>query len=183
VRRRRPLTEYEVEVRRSEAVAARAAGRRYVPDLAAHRAFDEATMARARARHCDQGRHAWITGNLSGVVDGPVQTWCSICDTPRVGLEQVQWVLPHPGGVTWAVCDKRALWERTPLVLAGPFGTFSGLRAAVLYYRETTADFVTVRVADAETWIELCDPIAGPRLLRDALGLNLSIETAVEVPA
>jgi hypothetical protein len=156
---------------------------RYVPNREEHRMHDSDVLASVRARHCDRGRHAFITENRSGIVDGHVGTWCSICGTAKLRSEPVQWILPHPGGVTWAVCDKRALWEQLPLVLAGPFATFDHLRIATLYYRETTADFVTVRVADVETWIELCDPIAGPRLLRDTLGLNLAIETAVEVSA
>jgi hypothetical protein len=154
---------------------------RYVPDLEAHRRHDEAVMARARARHCDRGRHAFITGNRSGIVGGLVETWCSICDTTKVRTEPVHWITEHPGGVTYAVCDLRALSQRTQLVLAGPFGTFEDLRAAANYYVKTTADVITVRIADAATWATLGDPIDGPRLLIEALGRDRV--DAAEVPA
>jgi hypothetical protein len=154
---------------------------RYVPDLEAHRRHDEAVMARARARHCDQGRHALITGNRSGIVGGLVETWCSICETTKARTKPVHWITEHPGGVTYAACDLRALSQRTPLVLAGPFGTFEDLRAAANYYVKTTADVITVRIADAATWVTLGDPIDGPRLLIEALGRDRV--DAAEVPA
>jgi hypothetical protein len=148
---------------------------RYVPDLEEHRKHDSTVMAAVRARHCEKRDHAFI----GGIVGGLVETWCSICGIAKFRSEPVQWILEHPDTGTWAVCDRRAINQWTPLVLAGPFETFEQLQAGVVYYRETAADVVTVHIADAETWTKLCDPLEGPRLLMNTLGMVEAIEAEV----
>jgi hypothetical protein len=49
-------------------------------------AWDAAAQARAVARHCGQGRHAWI-GTHRG-------EWCSICERYRHDLHAVTFPTP-----------------------------------------------------------------------------------------
>lgn len=144
---------------------------RYVPDLAYHRTFDAMTMARMRARHCEQGRHAWMGGTRGGVG----QTWCTICDTFKPYLEPAELVpMPEDFQPGWYICDLRCLEKPwIPALVAGPFGKhiddYHDLRLALGPIMQNTAvrgHALSVWVPDLDTYLRLFDMTEGPELLR-----------------
>lgn len=130
----------------------------YVPDPAAHRVHDAKVMVGAHPA----GFHVWVA-TAAG-------EHCSFCGRPRPPRQEpARRIREHPGGVTWAICDLRALDRAHPVVLAGPFPHFDMLRDAMPGYLRSTASPCSVRCSTREAFAGLCDPATGLDLLVEAL--------------